>query len=176
MRKVLVRYKFGETLASPRINISRPTEGYVLSGPTIMENAVSIQWVGYEAWRNAGFVRRIADRYYGLTSDDVAAKAFDPNSIEKVNQQYDKILKSLKMGRRMVYWFGDYHENIVRIPHNRNYGFAKIERQGVSGQRAIGIAQEMANRGIYACIHDLNVIPEHQGRGFGTVLAYVGLS
>ncbi len=188
MRAALVRYS--SDVAPTGMIIERPSHGELKHALTDTDAARDIQKIGFEAWRRSDWLRNLA-RANNMAPDALASRAFDPNKPDKVTEQYDRVKASADMGKRVVYWFGEalkpfpknWDGSILSLPDNSfsyfpqgwPHGFAKIEQKGLRGGRVLQTAQRLANIGARVCLHDLDVLPDHQGKGLGTAIAYVGL-
>jgi GNAT superfamily N-acetyltransferase len=171
--------------------IEQPTHRELRYAISDQEAAHFIQTIGHKAWTKSDWLQQLA-RLHDLEPSALAARAFDPKNNDKVKQQFNRVQASGHMGRQVVYWLGEtmkpwpehWDGNPATLPDNLfsygvrgwPHGFAKIEQQGRQGGRLAQTAQRVANIGIWVCLHDLDVLPEHQGKGLGTAMAYVGLS
>lgn len=139
--------------------------------------AHSIQWVGNVAYRHSDWLHEIADQH-NVSSADLAAQIFDPKDRDRLAMQRQRVSDSVDKGNKVQYLVGslagsvqqELTQAITKHPH----GFIKIERQP-SVSRVQQLVRTIAHRGVYACIHDLNVHPDVQRQGIASTMAYVAL-
>jgi GNAT superfamily N-acetyltransferase len=188
MKVARVEHKRGR---APRgMIIERPSHGRLRYAINDSDAARKIQEIGQAAWANSDWLAQIAiDNEF--TPDSLASRVFNPLNSSKVEEQFKRVKASAYAGQRATYWIGEtlkpYPEDwngdfldipggvMPYLPQGKPHGFAKIEQQGGSGWRVIRAAQKLANVGIWVCLHDLDILPEYQGKGLGTALAYEGL-
>jgi len=188
MRAALVNYPQSVTPEGGLV-IERPSHGLLKRAMTDYEAAETIQSIGYQAWSNSGWVQEIAAAH-NIDPNQLTKRVFSlDRSMHKVQKQQERVEKSDRLGNQAAtYWFGEvlklWPEGVSfnDLPGNPwsyfaqgyPHGFVKIERQA-SNNRLLYVAKRAANLGISACLHDINVVPEMQGKGLGTAMAYVGL-
>lgn len=188
MKAALVNYPQSITPEGGFV-IERPSHGQLERAMTDYDAAETIQSIGYQAWSNSGWVQEIAATH-DLDPGQLTRRAFNlDRAVPKVEEQLKRVEKSDRLrNRAVIYWFGEVLKvwpegvSFSDLPGNPwtyfaqgyPHGFIKIERQA-SNNRLLYVAKRAANLGISACIHDINVVPEMQGKGLGTAMAYVGL-
>jgi ribosomal protein S18 acetylase RimI-like enzyme len=168
--------------------IERPSHGELRHAITVDHAAHDIQRIGFGAWSTGAWAKETAQKY-GVTPEVLVAGAFDPASPAKIKRQKERLESSRHLGRRVEYWFGEHlrpfptdkKPSEIRnlgdyFPTGQPDGFVKIEHQGGSNNRLMRASQMLSRQGLYVCLHDINVIPDKQGKGLGTALAYTGLS
>lgn len=138
----------------------------VNQGSNLETIAADIQHVGSQAWENSDWLQELAQNTQ-ISAGSLARQAFDPESAEKITAQVDRLSK---IGRGVIYWTAKTYgsENSSDV-----VGFAKAELE-VNGNFVVkGIKRALGKT--YVCLHDVNVLPEVQGNGIGSALAYQAL-
>lgn len=166
------------------IVVERPTHGVLERALTDAHAARDIQNIGLAAYEASQWVQDIAAQN-SMDSMDLAlrVKAFNTGGLPR---QIKRIEASGKHRKKVEYWFGEHIEprpdpisadstSFDYMPQGWPHGFAKVEQQGGRDNPLLRAGQYLSRVGLYVCLHDLNVMPEKQGKGLGTAIAYTAL-
>ena len=169
------------------LTLARPDFGVLQHGLDAETAARAIQQIGHDAWLDSGWLQALG-RSNQIAASWLARQVFNPNDPARLKPQIERVARSEQQGFEVAYWLGTAKDARagasqpaaagINQPQDgmQYHGFIKIEQQGGRSSRLARLAQRAANVGIYACIHDLNVVPNRQGMGLATALAYAALS
>lgn len=175
-------HETGDTIYADRI--VRPNKSHITQ-ENPAKDASKIQKIGYQAYLNSPWLKTLA-KQSGFNDEYVSSLAFDPNDTDKLKVQEKRVKQSIKLGSKVMYWIVHRHEwesseadEVIlpgEVPRYQNIGFVKLEQQGYNRNPAKHLIQAVTKHGVYACLHDINIVPGHQRKGLATALAYAALS
>lgn len=171
--------------AAIEYQLERPTHGQLPEAMTDTEAAFAIQRVGQQAWAASEWLDTEASSSYTETPTTLTKELFDPTNNRLLDAQIQKVQQAQSKDGRVEYFLGTtrslipgtktFMDTVSPLTSSAVEGFVKITRDGERAG-AIKYVQRATGLGMYACIHDVSVVPSAQRKGLATTLIHAGLS